>query len=235
MSVRDTALNTIKGLMAVSLFTTLPVELYKFCISLQGTFMGDLARVFAGGQSLNIGDASMSVLQASFAIANQVTLSVFNLLAMIAMAYCVVKLFFANIKRGGILLIQIAVGAMYMFSVPRGFTDGFWGWCKQVAALCLTAFLQTTLLFLGLLTFNVNMLLGLGLLLSANEVPRIAQHSGLQKGNYREIKGLSVLFARIKRKYIANGGCRNAVAVAFCSQGAMQNISLFRKYLLRTG
>ena len=99
VSVRDTALNTIKGLMAVSLFTTLPVELYKFCISLQGTFMGDLARVFAGGQSLNIGDASMSVLQASFAIANQVTLSVFNLLAMIAMAYCVVKLFFANIKR----------------------------------------------------------------------------------------------------------------------------------------
>lgn len=98
---------------------------------------------------------------------------------MIAMAYCVVKLFFANIKRGGILLIQIAVGAMYMFSVPRGFTDGFWGWCKQVAALCLTAFLQTTLLFLGLLTFNVNMLLGLGLLLSANEVPRIAQQFGL--------------------------------------------------------
>lgn len=179
VSVRDTALNTIKGLMAVSLFTTLPVELYKFCISLQGTFMGDLARVFAGGQSLNIGDASMSVLQASFAVANQVTLSVFNLLAMIAMAYCVVKLFFANIKRGGILLIQIAVGAMYMFSVPRGFTDGFWGWCKQVAALCLTAFLQTTLLFLGLLTFNVNMLLGLGLLLSANEVPRIAQQFGL--------------------------------------------------------
>jgi hypothetical protein len=68
---------------------------------------------------------------------------------------------------------------MYMFSVPRGFTDGFWGWCKQVAALCLTAFLQTTLLFLGLLTFNVNMLLGLGLLLSANEVPRIAQQFGL--------------------------------------------------------
>ena len=54
VSVRDTALNTIKGLMAVSLFTTLPVELYKFCISLQGTFMGDLARVFAGGQSLNL-------------------------------------------------------------------------------------------------------------------------------------------------------------------------------------
>ena len=48
-----------------------------------------------------------------------------------------------------------------------------------LAALCLTAFLQTTLLFLGLLTFNINMLLGLGILLSANEVPRIAQQFGL--------------------------------------------------------
>ena len=35
---------------------------------------------------------------------------------MIAFAYCVVKIFFANIKRGGILLIQIAVGArLYAF------------------------------------------------------------------------------------------------------------------------
>lgn len=48
VSVRDTALNTIKGLMAVSLFTTLPVELYKFCISLQGTFMGDLPGCLPG-------------------------------------------------------------------------------------------------------------------------------------------------------------------------------------------
>ena len=34
----------------------------------------------------------------------------------------VVKVFFANLKRGGILLIQIAVGSLYMFSVPRGYT-----------------------------------------------------------------------------------------------------------------
>ena len=50
---------------------------------------------------------------------------------------------------------------------------------KQIAALCLTAFMQTTLLFLGLLTFPDNMLLGLGIMLSANEVPRIAQQFGL--------------------------------------------------------
>lgn len=66
-----------------------------------------------------------------------------------------------------------------MFSVPRGYQDGFNQWMKQIAALCLTAFLQTTLLFLGLLTFPSNMLLGLGIMLSANEVPRIAQQFGL--------------------------------------------------------
>ena len=52
-------------------------------------------------------------------------------------------------------------------------------WMKQVAAICLTAFLQTTILYLGLLTFPDNMLLGMGILLSANEVPRIAQQFGL--------------------------------------------------------
>ncbi len=94
-------------------------------------------------------------------------------------AYCVIKMFFANIKRGGILLIQIAVGSLYMFSVPRGYADGFNQWCKQVIAICLTAFMQTTLLFLGLMTFPNNMLLGLGIMLAANEVPRIAQQFGL--------------------------------------------------------
>jgi hypothetical protein len=66
-----------------------------------------------------------------------------------------------------------------MFSLPRGFTDGFNQWCKQVDAICLTAFLQTTLLFLGMLTFEDSMLLGLGIMLAANEVPRIAQQFGL--------------------------------------------------------
>lgn len=36
-SIRDTALNVIKGFLAASLFTTVPVELYKLSISLQGS------------------------------------------------------------------------------------------------------------------------------------------------------------------------------------------------------
>jgi hypothetical protein len=87
--------------------------------------------------------------------------------------------FFSNIKRGGILLTQISVGTLYMFSIPRGYADGFTQWCKQVIALCLTTFMQTSLLFLGLMTWKTDMLLGLGVMLAANEVPRIAQTFGL--------------------------------------------------------
>ena len=95
------------------------------------------------------------------------------------MAYAVIKVFFANLKRGGILLIQIAVGSLYMFSVPRGYGDGFIQWCKQVVGLCLTAFLQATILVAGLMVFKDHALLGLGLMLSAGEIPRIAGAFGL--------------------------------------------------------
>ena len=177
--IKTTSLNILKGFFACSLIGVLPVELYKFCITLQNTFAHDLTTMFAGGQSLNLSGQSTSVLVGSFAVSGNVTIRLFNILALIAFAYCVVKIFFQNIKRGGILLVQMAVGSLYMFSVPRGYTDGFYQWCKQVIALCLTAFMQTTLLFLGLLTFPDNMLLGLGIMLAANEVPRIAQQFGL--------------------------------------------------------
>ena len=83
-----------------------------------------------------------------------------------------------------------------MFSVPRGYADGFNQWCKQVIAICLTAFMQTTLLFLGLLTFPQNMLLGLGIMLAANEVPRIVVDSKEQvtvifKGGLKSVQPLT--------------------------------------------
>lgn len=178
-NIKTTAINILKGFFACSLIGIVPVELYKFCISLQNTFLHDLSHIFAGTQSLSLAEQSMSVLKGSFAITANMRFNLFNLLALIAFAYCVIKIFFANIKRGGILLIQMAVGSLYMFSVPRGYADGFNQWMKQVAAICLTAFMQTTLLYLGLLTFPGNMLLGLGIMLAANEVPRIAQQFGL--------------------------------------------------------
>ena len=52
-------------------------------------------------------------------------------------------------------------------------------WCKQVIGLCLTAFLQATILTAGLMVVKDNALLGLGLMLSATEIPRIAGAFGL--------------------------------------------------------
>ncbi len=178
---KTTAINILKGFFACSLIGVLPIELYKFCITLQTTFSHELASL-AGSvvPQYDLTSRAIGVLTGSFGAGNVSSqIGLMTLLCLIAFAYCVVKIFFQNIKRGGILLVQIAVGSLYMFSVPRGYTDGFVQWIKQVAALCLTAFMQTTLLYLGLITFPLNMLLGLGIMLAANEVPKIAQQFGL--------------------------------------------------------
>ena len=129
-NIQSTCLNVLKGFMAVSLFTKVPVEMYKFCITLQTTFSGDLIGSFIGATRGDLGTTAEVVLKNMGGYSG-----LLGLLTMIALAYCVVKLFFANIKRGGILLCQIAVGSLYMFSLPRGFSDGFNGWCKQIFAL----------------------------------------------------------------------------------------------------
>lgn len=175
-SVKRQVMPMLYGFLAVNLFTVVPVRLYTLCITLQNTLMHDLASQFAseqtiGGNIVQVASNALSLLTA--------TPNILNLCFMIALGYCVIKIFFANIKRGGILITQIAVGSLYMFSIPKGYTDGFVAWCKQVIALCLTAFLQMTLLFLGLLTWQESFLLGLGVMMAANEVPRIAQNFGL--------------------------------------------------------
>ena len=177
-NIKNTSLNILKGFFACSLIGVVPIELYKFCISLQNTFAHDLAHVFGFTTAFDLVGQCTAILYNIFTMTSA-SVNLFNLLWMIAFAYCVIKVFFANIKRGGILLIQIAVGSLYMFSVPRGYSDGFNQWCRQVAALCLTAFMQTTLLYLGLMTFSDDLILGLGIMLAANEVPRIAQQFGL--------------------------------------------------------
>ncbi len=170
-SMQNTALNLIKGFFAATLVTTLPVEAYKFAISLQSSLTSGLTG-FNEGLG-NIAISSMSTMQ---------TLSLsaaFMIFLVIALGYAVIKVFFANLKRGGILLIQIAVGTLYMMSIPRGFTDAFTGWCKHVIGLCVTAFLQTVILTAGLLVFRENLLLGVGIMLSASEIPRITEQFGM--------------------------------------------------------
>lgn len=173
-NIKNTCLNVLKGFMAASLVTVVPQRLYSFCVNLQGTFSSDLLGNFISGTTTTVADSGLTVIMAL-----AMDVSLFSLFFIILFGYCTVKVVFSNIKRGGIMLCQIAVGSMYLFSVPRGYTDGFYSWCKQVIATCLTAFLQTTILYIGLLTYTQHPLLAVGICLSANEVPRIAQMYGL--------------------------------------------------------
>ena len=186
-NIRETALNAIKGFMAVSLFTVVPVRLYELSVMLQGQLTAGIT-----GYGASIGDVASDIMQEFSAVESltdltsgpflgfgSITSGFMILFCIILMAYAIIKVFFANLKRGGILLIQIAVGSLYMFSVPRGYTDGFIQWCKQIIGLCLTAFLQATILIAGLMVFKDHALLGLGLMLSAGEIPRIAGAFGL--------------------------------------------------------
>ena len=186
-NIRETALNAIKGFMAVSLFTVVPVRLYELSVTLQGQLTAGIT-----GYGASIGDVASDIMQEFSAVESltdltsgpflgfgSITSGIMILFCIILMAYAIIKVFFANLKRGGVLLIQIAVGSLYMFSVPRGYTDGFIQWCKQIIGLCLTAFLQATILIAGLMVFKDHALLGLGLMLSAGEIPRIAGAFGL--------------------------------------------------------
>lgn len=173
-NIKNTCLNVLKGFMAASLVTVVPQRLYSFCVATQGTFTHELLGNFIGDVSDSVADSGLKVI-----VALSSDVSLFSLFFIILFGYCTVKVIFANIKRGGIMLCQIAVGSLYLFGVPRGYTDGFYGWCKQVIATCLTAFLQTTILYLGLLSFTQHPLLAVGICLSATEVPRIAQMFGL--------------------------------------------------------
>ncbi len=182
--VKATAINAIKGFMAASLFHTVPVLLYNAAVRWQGIFGGDVAGL------RNPGDVGASALEVmgSFATGGGSKL-LFGLFLLIAMGYCVIKVFFANIKRGGILLVQVAVGSLYMLSVPRGKSDGFHQWCKQVIGICLTAFLQSLILTIGLRIFKDHALLGVGVLLSSTEVPRICGQFGLDTSARANVMG----------------------------------------------
>lgn len=197
-SIKDTALNAIKGFMAVGLFTTVPVELYKLSVSLQGSFTAGITGL--GTDFSTVASNIITSLQDAGGLEQAMTSNVFGgltaitspimmIFILILMGYAVIKVFFANLKRGGILLIQIAVGSLYMFSVPRGYIDGFVSWCKQVIGLCLTAFLQATVLIAGLMVVKDHALLGLGLMLAAGEIPRIAGQFGLDTSTKANLMG----------------------------------------------
>lgn len=197
-SVKDTAVNAVKGFMAVGLFSRVPVELYRLAITLQvqvsaaisgrGTGVTELAAGIMD-QLSSAGTMEDAGLSAVYGGLNPVGNGILTIFIIIMMGYAVIKVFFSSLKRGGILLTQITVGSLYMFSVPRGYVDGFMNWCKQVVGLCLTAFLQATLLTAGLLAIREHALLGIGIMLSSGEVPRIAGQFGMDTSTRANLMG----------------------------------------------
>lgn len=66
VSIKGAALNVLKGFFACALIGVLPVELYKFCVSLQNSFAGDLTRIFSSAQGTTIGEIAVFILRAVF-------------------------------------------------------------------------------------------------------------------------------------------------------------------------
>ena len=71
--------------------------------------------------------------------------------------------------------------------------DGFFLCCLQMFVLCLTTFIQASILTAGLLVLKDHALLGLGLMLSAGEVPRICGAFGLDTSTRANI--MSAVYA----------------------------------------
>ncbi len=195
-SVKDVCLNAIKGFMAVSLFSDVPVKLYTLSVNLQGQLSDGLT-----GSNRSLGDLANDIVSDFGQVSENGLMSdivngltpfpspILLIFIIIMVGYAVIKVFFANLKRGGILLTQICVGSLYMFSIPRGYGDGFVQWSKQIIALCFTTFMQATILTAGLMILLDNPLIGLGLMLSATEIPRIAEAFGLETSTKVNVMG----------------------------------------------
>ncbi|MBP5230818.1 MAG: hypothetical protein ILO68_03735 [Clostridia bacterium] len=186
IDAKHQVLPVLYGFLAVQLFSTVPVQLYVLCVRLQSSFMKDLGNVFQTEAAAgSLGEAAGSALETLRQSAGAT-----NLFFLLALAYCVLKAFFANVSRSGILLCQIAVGSLHLFALPKGNSEGFVLWMKQVIGLCLTAFLQMTMLYIGLLTWQVRPLAGIGVMIAAAEVPRVAQQFGMETGMRTSVRGM---------------------------------------------
>lgn len=99
-NIKTTALNILKGFFACSLIGVVPIELYKFCISLQNTFSHDLIGIASSGINSSLADVGLNALVRLFSPSIGTTFSLLNLLCMIAFAYCVIKMFFCQYQEG---------------------------------------------------------------------------------------------------------------------------------------
>lgn len=177
-NIIDTFKNAFVAFVALLSFSSVPVLLLRFTndICLQ------LSKGLSTSSLVSIKEAILNnTYNAETDFWSGFALPIF----VIIMFICVVKLFLANMKRGGILVILIFVCPMHLFSIPRGYTDAFFSWCNQVLAISLTSFIQNFLVTLSLIIFSastntaLDLVISAGVALSASEAPRILQQFGL--------------------------------------------------------
>ena len=89
------------------------------------------------------------------------------LIQLVVIVWAIFKIFSATEARR-ILLIHLCRLPAHASSA-RGYTDGFSAWCRQVAAICFTAFMQNLLYLLALIMLQdaetTSLYFGLGLML----------------------------------------------------------------------
>ena len=174
-TMQDLGLNLFKSFFAVLLFTTVPLPLYLLVSD---------AAVKISTYIISDGIGSFAAHYFDFDFSTMTVDPIWTLIFVLIYIFTAFKVIFASIKRGGTLLILVLIGSLHMFSVPRGYWDAFFSWCRQILALCITHFCQYAIFLAGFTLFAADksfagMIAGLSLSLASAEVPRIADRFGM--------------------------------------------------------
>lgn len=177
----DLAINFVRSYAAVLLFTVLPVPFYQAMITYGGRIGGALAGAGAG-YSLDLKGVYESLIGASLSFAVELLLLI--LLFVLMLLNC-----FALLKRSFFAFCLTVFGCVHMFSVPRGYVDGFIDWCKQIIGLGMGAFLH--MIMLGLSSYLLcqgHFVMGwAGMLVGPALDPLLQRYGG---GSYQQSSGV---------------------------------------------
>lgn len=113
-SMKDTALNYIKGFMAVSLFSVLPINLYSLSVSLQSSFGSALSGIT---NTESIGMTAQEALTS--AVLSAMGDPIVQIFCVIMMGYAVIKYFRESEKRRNPCNSDCSREPLYVFCSQR--------------------------------------------------------------------------------------------------------------------
>lgn len=172
---QDLMLNYVRSYLAALLFTVLPIPFYKLMLTAGWKIGGAMT---TGGDPFADGFAEAWTRLDTMHMGLMLSF-IFGLVFLIV----AILNYFSFIKRSFYLFFLVCVGCLYMASIPRGYTDGFTSWCKQVIGLCFGSFLQ--MVGLGICLWLINdktFLIGIVGLFGTLAVDRLMQSFGGASG-----------------------------------------------------